>query len=469
MMRFTRTLRFRLTAWYCGALGLGLVVSGLVLSGIAERSMLLNHDSDLRKRGAQVERILDEGSQNWQFSPAQNAGLARVGRLVLVRKLGDMDLIVYQSPDMADSPVMDRLKVSPWEDVTGGSFSTFVEGGDYWRVLALAYRPQGGSPGIIWVIENLGDVAGTLHRLRVAFLHLAPIGIIVSCLGGLILSNGALAPVVRIIALTKEIEASRLHHRLPHPGVDDEIGQLVDTLNRMIARLETSFAAVNRFTADASHELRSPLATVRNTVDLALERPRSAEEQTAAFASIGEEIDRIRSLVEDLLLLARADSGRLVMQMSDVRLGEIVEAQVEAHQALAQERNINLRLHRRMDDPIPGDERWLHQVVCNLLDNALKYTPEGGTVSVDMQQVDRVVRCTVSDTGPGIREADLERVFERFFRSDPSRSRANVPGLGLGLSIAAWVVGEHRGMIRAANGPEGGARFTVDLPVEAVS
>jgi two-component system OmpR family sensor kinase len=275
--------------------------------------------------------------------------------------------------------------------------------------------------------------------------------------------------VVRIIALTKKIEASRLDQRLPHPGVNDEIGRLVDTLNRMIARLETSFAAVNRFTADASHELRSPLATVRNTVDLALERPRSAEEQTAAFASIGEEIDRIRSLVEDLLLLARADSGRLVMQMGAVRLGEIVEAQVETHQALAQERNINLRLHRRMDDPIPGDERWLHQVVCNLLDNALKYTPEGGTVSVDMQRVDRVVRCTVSDTGPGIREADLERVFERFFRSDPSRSRTNVPGLGLGLSIAAWVVGEHRGMIRAANEPGGGARFTVDLPVEAVS
>ncbi|HEX9080853.1 MAG TPA: ATP-binding protein, partial [Holophagaceae bacterium] len=452
MKRFTRTLRFRLTAWYCAALALGLLVSGLVLSGIAERSMLLNHDRDLRARGVRAIRILDAPAQGWRLSAAQEAELAGLGRVAFLRKLGNLDVVAYQSPEVAGSPIFDRLEVFPWEDARSGSFGTFVEGGDYWRVLTLVHRPPGGEPGVIWVVENLGDVEGTLHRLKVAFLHLAPLGLIVSCLGGLILSNGALAPVARIITLTKKIEASRLDQRLPHPGVDDEIGRLVDTLNRMIARLEASFAAVNRFTADASHELRSPLATIRNTIDLALERPRTADEQTAALASIGEDIDRIRSLVEDLLLLARADSGRLNLQAGPVRLGEIVEAQVDAHQAQAQDRAIDLRLLRRVDDLLPGDERWLHQVVCNLLDNALKYTPEGGAVSVDMQRLDSAVRCTVRDTGPGIQEGDLDRVFERFFRSDPSRSRTNVPGLGLGLSIAAWVVGEHRGSIRAENG-----------------
>lgn len=164
-------------------------------------------------------------------------------------------------------------------------------------------------------------------------------------------------------------------------------------------------------------------------------------------------------------MLARADSGRVVMQMSPVSLAFILEAQVEAYLPKAQERNIRLELGTLLPDEIRGNERWLLQVAGNLLGNAINYTPVGGTVSVAMTRLKEAVQFSVSDTGPGIPEEDLERVFERFFRSDPSRSWGHVQGQGLGLAIVAWVVGEHGGRIWASNRPEGGATFTVSLPL----
>jgi two-component system OmpR family sensor kinase len=280
-----------------------------------------------------------------------------------------------------------------------------------------------------------------------------------------VLSGRALKPISNIIDLANRIEPKELSRRLPQPSVDDEVGRLVATLNHMLARIEDSFEAMKRFTSDASHELRSPLATLRNLVDVTLEHPRSGEEKEAALRSIGEEVDRIRTLVEDLLLLARADSGRVVMQMKPVSLAFILEAQVEAYQAQAQARLTSLACGSLLPDEVLGNERWLMQVVGNLLGNAINYTPMGGSITVDMARATNSLQFSVSDTGPGLPEEDLERVFERFFRTDPSRSRGHVQGQGLGLAIAAWVVGEHQGSIRASNRPEGGAKFTVTLPL----
>ena len=468
-MRFIRTLRFRLAAWYCLALGLGLIVFGVVLMGMAEQHLLSHHDARMRSRGGQALRIVARPGETGHLTVGQVTELDEIHRVLILEKAGDIHRTVFQGSELPNIELLDRIASFPWKDFKSGSFETFVENEVYWRVYSLKYSSNLGREGTILIFRDLGNIGATLKRLKVAFLHLSPIGILLSFLGGYLLSGQALSPLNRIIALAKRIEASKLDKRIPHPGVDDEIGRLVDTLNRMIARLEASFEAMKRFTADASHELRSPLATIRNTIDVSLEQPRTSQEQVASMKSIGEEVDRIRSLVEDLLLLARADSGRMVMQMKPVQLGGIVEAQVEAHHSQALEREIHLETLSLVPDEILGDERWLHQVVGNLLDNAIKFTPAGGTVSVAMERRDDVLRCWVSDSGPGIPDEDLERVFERFFRSDPSRSRANAPGLGLGLAIAAWVVREHRGTIRAANQAKGGATFTLELPLVAAS
>ena len=464
MKGFTRTLRFRLTAWYCLALLMGMVVFGAFLLRLAETHLMTNHDEAMSFKGAMAQRILAQPGTGPDISAQQTGKLAGLGKVAVGQKIAGLDLVVYESPELFNASIMDRISNLPAADGAEQSFQTYVEKGDYWRVHILHQHSPSGRHNTIWILEELGDVEHTLKRLRLAFFHLVPVGLLVSFLGGFLLSSGALSPVVRIIAMTKKIEASNLSQRLKHPGVDDEVGLLVDTLNHMIGRLESSFEAMRRFTADASHELRSPLATIRNTIDVTLERPRTSQEQESALRSIGEEVDRIRTLVEDLLLLARADSGRMVMKLGPVCLNCIVEAQVEAHQLQAQERGIQLETLTVLPDEIVGDERWLHQVVGNLLDNALKYTPTGGRVSVDMQQKEEAVFVTVCDTGPGIPEEDLERIFERFFRSDPSRTRTQVQGLGLGLAIAAWVVGEHGGTIKASNRIEGGTCFTISFP-----
>jgi heavy metal sensor kinase len=467
-MLSTRTLRFRLTAWYCLALALGLVVFGVVLLGLANRHLITNHDKAMSRKGYAVSHMLDQDSGGTDLIASQRENFMRLGRVAIARKDQGAEQMVYRDPDLFNAPLtMPSLTPASDDDVPigEGHFSTVIEGGDYWRIFTLYHRDAGGRVWKIWILEELGNVKDAVLRLTIAFFHLVPIGILVSLAGGLVLSGKALAPVSNIIDLANEIEVSVLSRRLPHPGVDDEIGRLVDTLNHMLSRIEGSFEAMKRFTSDASHELRSPLATIRNIVDVTLAKPRSCEEKDAALQSIGEEVDRIRTLVEDLLLLARADAGRVVMQMKPVCVAFLLEAQVEAHQSQAQARNIDLVIDSTLSDQILGDERWLLQVAGNLLDNAIKYTPMGGVVTLGMARQAGVLQFSVSDTGPGIPENELDRVFERFFRSDPSRSRGQVPGLGLGLAIASWVVREHHGTIQAANRPEGGATFTVALPL----
>ena len=466
-MQFTRTLRFRVTAWYCLALTLGLVAFAMVLLGLAHRHLITNHDKTMSLKAHVVGQILDEGSGTDDLNQGQQNEFMRLGRVAVARQDEGTERMIYRDPDLFKAPLVAPMSAPVEENsnaIGEGDFRTAIEGGDYWRIFTLYHRDAGGRMWKIQILEELGNVKEAMRVLAISFFHLVPIGILISFLGGWILSGKALAPISNIINLANEIEGEVLTRRLPHPGVNDEIGRLVDTLNHMLVRIEASFEAMKRFISDASHELRSPLTTIRNTVDVTLAKSRSGEEKDAALQSIGEEADRIRSLVEDLLLLARADAGRLVMQMSPVSLAFILDAQVEAHQFQAQARNLLLEIKALHPDEILGDERWLHQVVGNLLDNAIKYTPAGGIITVGMALAPEAILVSVSDTGPGIPEDELERIFERFFRSDPSRSRGQVPGLGLGLAIASWVVREHHGTLRASNRPEGGATFTLTLP-----
>lgn len=464
-LRFTRTLRFRLTAWYGIALALGLCVFGVVLMGLAERHLLFNHDESLTFKGHEVIHILEQAPRDKELNPRQLDQLARLGKVAIQLKGPSTNGIVYRSPELFKAPV--HAVAAGEDDSLGGTghFFTVIQNGDYWRIYTLNYRNAFERVARIRVLEELGAVDDSLKRLRLAFFHLAPIGVVISILGALVISTRALAPLSKIIDLADKLRPNELSRRLPSPGVDDEIGRLVRTLNRMIGRIQESFEAMKRFTSDASHELRNPLATLRNTVDVTLEMPRTSEEKDEALRSIGEEVDRIRSLVEDLLLLARADSGRVVMEMKPMSLAFLLEAQVEAYQPLAQERDIRLDLAPLLPDEVLGNERWLLQVVGNLLSNALNYTPVGGHVTVTMARGDAALSFSVLDSGPGIPDEDLDRVFQRFFRSDPARSWGHVQGQGLGLAIAAWVVEEHQGRIEAANRLEGGARFTVMLPL----
>ena len=268
-------------------------------------------------------------------------------------------------------------------------------------------------------------------------------------------------------ALAREIEATQLSRRLPVPAVKDEIGRLVETFNQMIARLESSFEAMKRFTADASHELRSPLTNVKSTVELALDRPRDAAEYRAALASVWEEAERLRRIVEDLLLLARADSGRLPFEREPVRLDVIGMEVAESFGPRAAESGIRVEAEGEPGVVVAGDERWLRQLVQNLVENAVRFSPAAvpgkpaPLVAIRVRSDGGDALLVVEDEGPGIPEEERERIFERFYRVDASRHRDAVTGAGLGLAICAWIVEAHGGTIGASERPGGGTVILV--------
>jgi heavy metal sensor kinase len=356
----------------------------------------------------------------------------------------------------------------------GTGFDNLVVREQLLRMYTAPFQAAGWQPALIHVADSLGDVPNTLTSLRNSLLLLAPLAVLISGASGYWLAGRALAPVDEVTSLAREIEASRLSQRLPVPKARDEIGRLVETFNQMISRLETSFATMKRFTADASHELRGPLATMRGAVDVALSRPREPAEYRDVLASVGEDVDRLRAITEDLLVLARADAGRVQMEKAPVRLDVLAEEVAESFRPAAEENQVGLSANNLPAVTVLGDERWLRQLVVNLVENAVKFTSAapppygGGSVSVELTSVDGTARLSVVDSGPGIPAEALGRIFERFFRADDARSQSLVSGSGLGLAVAAWIVEAHGGTIEAGNRPEGGSLFTVSLPLAPV-
>jgi two-component system OmpR family sensor kinase len=461
---FSRSLRFRLTLWYCASLTLVMLVFGCLMYGLVRHRLLVHHDGMLVEKSIQVQYVLQNQEDCHVLTAAQVETMDHLGQIILLHEFNGNHEIYYQSPEMKANPMAPRVDALGWQDSPIPKFTTLQRNGMNWRILSQPYQAKSGRRGVIRLMADLGEVQETLRHLRVAMLLLIPAGILCSALGGFWLSGRALAPVDRINRMAREIEASKLDQRLPHPGVDDEIGRLVDTLNRMIQRLEGSFHAMKQFTADASHELRNPLATMRNTIDVVRAQPRTVPELDAAMESLGEDVDRLRRIVEDLLLLARADNGRLTMEREPVALDGLVHGLAETYQAQARELGVTLEVDAPAPAVVDGDERWLYQLVGNLLDNALKFTPAGGAVRVAVLPGADGVLLTVQDSGPGLPEGSEDRIFERFYQADQSRVRAAKPGSGLGLAIAAWIVASHGGRITAANHPQGGALFTVALP-----
>jgi heavy metal sensor kinase len=268
--------------------------------------------------------------------------------------------------------------------------------------------------------------------------------------------------VERLRRSTREITADRLDRRLPVANPGDELGRLAQTVNEMIGRLERSFAEVRRFTADASHELRTPLTAIRTEVEVALGGPAVTADQERLLGSILEECARLTRLTDQLLALAREDAAARSAP-EPVDLSALVGAVADNMRPLAEAKGLALHVKAPAGVWVPGDGVRLRQVFYNLLDNAIKYTPAGGTVDIQIEATPRAAVVTVRDTGIGIAPEHLPHVFERFYRVDKARSRAE-GGTGLGLSIARSIVVAHGGEIELASVPGEGTTCTVTLP-----
>jgi len=287
----------------------------------------------------------------------------------------------------------------------------------------------------------------------------------VAAIGGYILLKRAFRPVREMIEKANEISHSGVHSRLPVRHTGDDLEQLSITLNQMIHRLEKSFENSRRFTSDASHELRTPLTIIRGELEQMLAANNGASEQLKQdISSLLEETDRLIGIVQGLLALSRLDAGEAQRENTRFDLGELAAATTDQMSLLAEEKGVELRCTRNHRVEVKGDGSRLKQVVVNLLDNAIKYTPENGSIALEVRAAKGHAYLEVSDTGIGVPSGDLRRIFDRFYRVDQVRSRA-IEGAGLGLSIVWSICSAHGGTVHADNLPGGGCRFTVMLPL----
>jgi heavy metal sensor kinase len=318
----------------------------------------------------------------------------------------------------------------------------------------------------VQVAAPLHEFYEALERFRLILFLSVPILLIGATVGGYWISRRALQPVDRIAAAAESISIRNLSDRLDVPDTADELQRLSETLNRMLARLSSSVQRMSRFTADASHELRAPVSLIRMTAELAINGGRSNEEYRGDMIQILDESERTSRLIDSLLLLARADSGEDGLQRELTNFATSVREAVGQGHLLATERRIQLVADiGEAPVVIVGDAQALRRLVFILLDNAIKYNIEGGSVQVSLNGVAGYAVCMVSDSGTGISQEDQQHIFDRFWRADKVRSRG-AGGAGLGLSIARWIVDRHDGTIEVTSESGKGSTFTIRLPLD---
>jgi len=319
---------------------------------------------------------------------------------------------------------------------------------------------------IVQVATSLEDMEKALHTLLLILSITIPSALVVAGLGGHFMANRALRPVEEVTNTAREITSHNLNRRIRIKNVKDEIGRLAETLNEMISRLDESFKKIRQFSADVSHELKTPLTVLKWEIEVALRRGRTADEYKAILRSNLEEINNMTKVVDDLLLLSRVDTGEVALKKTIVDLSDFLsEIQVQA-QVLATPKSIDVYFHNNQRVRAFADPLRLKSMMLNLVENGIKYSSPGGRIDITLDKRDGFACITVKDQGIGISEEALPQVFDRFFRVDKARSRQE-GGSGLGLSICKWIAEAHNGTISAKSESGKGSAFTVRIPVKS--
>ncbi len=322
-----------------------------------------------------------------------------------------------------------------------------------------------GEDARFWVrgMISMTEYGQALGNLPILFGSALPLLAVLAALGGFRITRQAFRPVTQMAETARAIgTGSDLSQRIETDGRGDELNQLGDTMNEMLARLQASFEAERQFSSDVSHELRTPIAVIRSQCEFALSGQAGEEEKREAFEAVLKQSERMNSIVSQLLLLSRAENGKFVPEREPVELNVLCETVCEELEAMAAERQVELTWNTE-ELQITGDEMLLIRMVNNLVSNAIRYNRPGGSAEVSLRKRGKYAVLTVRDTGIGIRREDLGQIFSRFYRADRSRSSE---GTGLGLSMAAWIARVHGGSIRAESVYGEGSVFTAELPIE---
>jgi len=458
------SVRGQLTLWYGSGLAVILAVFGLAI-------YLLMADSLQRRIDFEVDEELVELRHAVEFAPTVTAMRAAFERDFAQHHSFEFEISTPGGVSLLRSRRLKDHRLR--EAVTGsaasdrGHVTAYVPGLGPYRI-GHTTTPGPRGPYYIQVAVPWTPYAAELNELLRMLLTIGPLAILGALFGGYLLARKALRPVDRMTGKAEQITAQRLDQRLDVANPDDELGRLAQTLNGMIERLQDAFGEIRRFTADAAHELRTPLTVLRSDAEIALRSDRSPEEYRRTLSSVLEEAVRLSRLTDQLLLLCREDAESPQAVSERVHLERLMGEVVEQLRPLAEDKQVALTLERLDDLPVSGDEWRLRQVVFNLLDNAVKFTPSGGQVFVRGIRTDRQIEIEVRDTGIGIPTEHLPRLFERFYRVDTSRSREQ-GGAGLGLAISRAIIESHGGDIQVTSCPEKGTSVHVRLPVASMN
>lgn len=473
------SLRQRLTIWYSTALAATVLVFGLSLylnrrvTSLQEIDARLTLEADLSagwltESRRVVERLVVVDNGLPTLDPAIGAYFeAFRDYLVIISPAGDPLFLSVQARALSTQGVEELLALVRTPNLaTRGTAALSAHGGNVRYVLASVPGARD-QIGAVLVAAGTTDVLFGPAALLQSMLLSIPILVIGSILLAYLLGGRVLRPLDAMVAELEAISDGRsLHRRLPVPVAADEMTRLALATNRTFARLEDSFTALYRFTADASHELKTPLMVLRTGVERALTHPTTPPDILEGLDGTLSEINRMSELVENLLTLARADEGRAPLVVSPVDLRELVSEAAETGEMLAEAGGVTVS--RTMPEApvmVPVDRNRIRQLLLNLVTNAVKHTPEGGSVELELTQLGGETILVVRDTGVGIAPGDLPNIFDRFWRGDPSRSRVGQPsGTGLGLAIARWIAEAHGGRIEVQSRPARGTTFTVTIP-----
>jgi heavy metal sensor kinase len=480
------SVRVRLTLWYTAVLTLVLIVLALITYFIFWRSTLQRTDANLSELSEAFLTTLDAETKD-QSGPdslrlagqvAINEHRFRDHVFAIFDDAGNIivaseDLPATASPARGSNPggLLSSPSFQRFLDASSRTDRLFgeVKGGKSgYRAFARRFSSSGKTYTLV-ILQSLHAQQEMLEEVTATFAWVIPIAIVLAGVGGYFLARKSLAPVVAMSSQAGRIGAANLHERLAVQNEKDELGHLAQSFNSLLDRLSQSFERQQRFMADASHELRTPVAILRGEAEVALsQQARSLQEYRESLEVLHQEAARLTHIVEDLFTLTRADAGQYPLQPRDFYLDELVGECVHSARTLALAKKISLNLEESSESPIHADESLLRRMILNLLDNAIKYTPEGGRVTVTCKRVGDEYVVGITDTGGGIPAELQPRIFERFFRADKARSRAENDGggAGLGLSISRWIAEAHQGRLELTSSDSVGSTFTAYLPTE---
>ncbi len=468
----TRSIRFRLTVWYAGLLALLLALFGVAVYFGLARYLEWSLKDSLTKQAQQiaVSHLADVGLTGEDYvigeikehyAPEINSRFVRVTR-------GDGSLMYVSGVPQDGS--FDPTGLTPPVGINEAQTREvhLPRGRGELLLHTIPFVARDGSRFVIEMGAPFDQIENVLHGLLLTLALGLPVIVALSIGGGYFVMRRALEPVDALTESAERITSRNLNERLPIVATGDELERLSVSLNSMVARLDAAFTHIRRFSADASHELRTPLTVLRGELEGIAQDPQLTKEMREMIGSALEETERLAKIVESLLVISRLDAGEARMERARLDFAELAEATVEQLSLLAEDKSISLVSDTPEPVEVEGDRARLKQVVVNLVDNAIKYTPAGGRVEVRVTREEGHALLEVKDTGVGVPKEALPHIFERFYRVDKARSRA-VGGTGLGLAIVKSICTAHGGQVRVESAENNGSRFEVQLPAAGVA